>query len=174
MPQDEHGSMHFGQLHQCLSHQFTPFLFDQRFVRRRFRRDERIHRGDGLPAHAVQRSFLPTLSSPQFVVAQVQRDPPEPGRELPARLVILALRKHTGEGFLRQVFAAMQVAGHPHTQPLNRGFPAADQLGERRLVVLRLDAPHRLLIGDGKERTNRGKGSGPHTTIPVRARKKCG
>ena len=68
----------------------------------------------------------------------------------------------------------MQVARHSQAKPLNRTFPAADQLRERGLVVLRLDAPHGLLIGNDKERTERGKGSGPHTTIPVRARKRCG
>src|SRR5206468_2930167 len=141
-----------------------PFLIHQRLVRRGFRRDEHLQRGDGLPAHTVERRFLPALPAPQLVVTKVQGNPPEPGRKLPAWLVIFPFGEHASEGFLRQILGAMDVAGHPRPEPLNRAFPAANQLGERAFVILRLDAPHRLLIRDGKERAKRRKGSGPHTT----------
>src|SRR5439155_21904032 len=115
-----------------------------------------------------------TFSAPQFVVAKVQGDSPQPGGKFAARLVILPLNEHASKSFLCKVLAVVRVAGHAQAKSLNRALPAADQLGKCALVILGLDAPHGLLVGDGKERAKRGKGSGPHTTIPVRAREKYG
>jgi len=55
-------------------------------------------------------------------------------------------------GFARQVLPAVRVTRHPGTEPLNRVFPASNQLGEGRGVVLGLNPPHGLLVGQGKER----------------------
>src|SRR5205823_13935009 len=63
-------------------------------------------------------------------ISKVQRDPPEPGRELPARLVVFPLRENAREGFLRHVFAAMQVACHPSAQPLDRSLRSEEHTSE--------------------------------------------
>ena len=69
-----------------------------------------------------------------------------------------------------QIFATLRIAGHSQAEPLDGTFPAPDQLGKGALVILLLHAPHCLFVGNDKERPKRSKGSGPHTTIPVRAR----
>ena len=73
--------------------------------------------------------------TPQFVVAAVQRNSPEPGRELAFRLILFSAGKDAGEHILRQILSAMHVANHPGAEVANWFFPVAHQLRKSGGIV---------------------------------------
>jgi hypothetical protein len=59
---------------------------------------------------------------------------------------VLSADKYSSEGFLLQVFGLMQVSCHASAKPKDRLFPPLHKLTESRVVVRRLNPPHRLLV----------------------------
>ena len=86
------------------------------------------------------------LTPAQLVVAEIEGNPPKPGRELALRPVFFSAGKNTGKGFLLQILSAVQVTGHTSAKAQDRLFPSLQELNESCVIVLHLDAPHRLLI----------------------------
>ncbi len=162
MTQHQHSSVRLRQPGQSLPHQFAAFSGEERVVGCCVRGSSRFQPGQLFGLSVVLRPLFPSAASAQFVVGEIERDPPQPSGKLGGWLILLSPGEHAGESFLREILPAMRVAGHAGAKALQGPLPAGDKLRKRPLVALRLDAPHRLLIGDAKERAQRGKSQAPH------------
>jgi hypothetical protein len=130
----EHGppeQFHSFGLHGALERTSVVFGIDRRFV-------------------AFFMFQLPaTSNAARFFVAQIQRDPPKPGRELPRCVELLSTGEHAREGLLRQILSAVLVARHAITHPADARLPARHELRKGRVIARQLQPAHELLVAIG-------------------------
>jgi hypothetical protein len=151
MPEHDDFAVRCGQLQQGAPDELGLFQFFHDFGRTQGVSGELAGPGFTCFIHAVfERKLRPALAAAEIVVAKIQGNSPEPGRELGLRCIVAAFGEHPAEGFLGEVFGTVQVAGHTGAQSLDGLFPAVDELREGRVIVGILHAPHGLLVGDGK------------------------
>ncbi len=95
--------------------------------------------------------FPLTLPLPQFVIAHVQRHPPQVGGEFTRGFVLLPLVEKFGERFLTNVFSTLVVIHHANTKAADRALPAIDQQRKGRVIIFLLHAHHGFLIAERKD-----------------------
>src|SRR6185369_2077700 len=135
---------HLRELQHRVADQFALLLLDHALVRHWIVRWLIVQQRGGFIAFALGNKLSPTVYLAYFVVANIECNSPQPGREPATWLVVIALFKYPAKGFLLQILAAMWVSRHARAQIAYRVLPALDQSGERRMIVLGFNPPHRL------------------------------